>query len=450
MTAIWEEIKVNIRSSLSRNSFSLWIEPITVLGQEGKTLILGCPNKFSRNWVTENYLKLIRDGLRAAGGAQMDLEFKVQPQKREDATIPDPDADPSPAQLVLPNLPRDPDRGHLPFNRDFTFDRFIVGRSNEFAYSASKELARADTWNYNSLLMLANTGLGKTHLSQAVGQEILHHNPANRVYYITAEQFANEMISSLKNNCIDAFKNKYRRCCDVLLLDEIHFLSGKQKTQMELGYTLDALASDNKKIIFTSSLPPKDVPHMSKELSSRLTSGLVATIERPDYETRVAILTRKAAFHRMALSEEIIHFLAARLNRDIRQMESALHYLKAKSDLLGATINLDMARDVLNCLVTGENRITTEHIKKLVCTYYKVSEEMLESKSRKKIHSHPRNIYAYLCRRYTDETLGNIAKSINRSHSTVLYAAELVEHGRKRDRNIRHQLDFLCRKLTAS
>jgi len=352
--------------------------------------------------------------------------------------------------MVLPTLPTDPSRSHLPFNRDFTFDRFIVGRCNEFAYSASKSLARSNKWNYHSLLMLANTGLGKTHLSQAVAQEILRQNPKNRVYYITAEQFTNEMISSLKNNRIESFKNKYRRCCDVLLLDEIHFLGGKQKTQMELGYTLDALTNDNKKVIFTSSLAPKDVPHLSRELSSRLSSGLVATIEKPDYDTRVAILSKKAARHRIVLSEEIIHLLATRLNRDIRQMESALHYLKAKSELLGATINLEMARDVLNCLVSGENRVTLTQIKKLVCRYYKVSADILESKSRKKIHSHPRNIYAYLSRRYTDETLENIAGSINRSHSTVLYAAELVEHKRNTDRTVRHQLDFLCQKLGTS
>jgi chromosomal replication initiator protein len=354
---------------------------------------------------------------------------------------------PDPAQMTLPNLHPRRGRSKISFKQEFTFDRFIVGRSNEFAYSASKALARSDQWDYNTLLMLSKTGLGKTHLSQATGQAILEENPESRVYYITAEQFTNEMISSIKKNSIEAFKDKYRRCCDVLLLDEIHFLSGKQKTQIELGYTLDALTNENKKIMFTSALPPKDLPHMSKELSSRLTSGLVTTIENPDYDTRVKILKTKASERNMKLSDEIIHLLATRLNRDVRQMESALNYLKAKSQLLKAKIDPDLARDVIRCLVSGESSVTLKDVSKLVCGYYKVDSNMLRSKSRKKVYSYPRNIYSYLCRNHTNETVEKIADSINRSHSTVLYASEMIEHKMKTDRELRNQVDFLSQRL---
>lgn len=438
----WKQIKAHLQTVIPKNSFSLWIDPITCLEDSESAMILGCPNKFSRNWVTENYLELIRDTLQEGNPGNKELLLKVlRPAPSEDTACP-PASD---TQMVLPHLPTR--REGLLLNRNFTFDRFIVGRSNEFAYTASKALAEGAKWNYNSFLMLANTGLGKTHLSHAVANTILHHAPKTRINYITAEQFTNEMVASLKNNTIETFKEKYRRCCDVLLLEEVQFLGGKQKTQTELGYTLDALSNANKSIIFTSSIPPKDVPNMSKELTSRLTGGLVATIDRPDQDTRVNILQKKAAEQNIALSRDVIDLLASRLTRDVRQLESALNYLRAKSELLHVKIDTHLAKDVLHCLVSEAQAVTSADIKELVCKYYKVDPEMLESKSRKKIYVHPRNIYAYLCRRHTCEPLETIARGINRSHSTVLYAAELVEHKIKTDRKMKHQVEFLGQRV---
>jgi chromosomal replication initiator protein len=332
-------------------------------------------------------------------------------------------------------------------NHDFTFDRFVVGQCNEFAYSASRALAHGSPVDTHRLLMLANTGLGKSHLTHAIAHSILQENPRSRLYYMTAEDFTNEMIASLKTNRIEAFKDKYRRGCDVLLLEEMHFLGGKQKTQIELGYTLDALASENKSVILTSSLAPKDIPRMSRELSSRLTSGLVTAIKGPEFKTRVKILYQKATEHGLVLGDEIIQFLASRLTRDVRQMESALKCLKARTELVKARIDLDLAREVVNCLVSKEDAIGLEEIRELVCRYYKVEPAILRSKSRKKVHATPRNIYAYLSRRHTDETIQSIADSINRSHSTVVYASELVEHRMKTDPNMNRQVDFLSKKL---
>jgi chromosomal replication initiator protein len=444
MRSTWDEIKNQIQSELPKNSFSLWINTISFLAKKDKTVELGCPNKFSRNWVMENYFDLIQDKLHKAGALHVDLVLQPNIPERKS---PVPYCTPYNEQLMLPNIPGGRRNGKGRLNSSFTFDRFVVGRSNEFAYSASKALANGDSWNYHSLLMLANTGLGKSHLSQAVGHAILQENPRLRVFYVTAEDFTNEMISSLKNSRIDEFKNKYRRLCDVLLLEEIHFLSGKEKIQVELGYTLDTLANDNKKILFTSSIPPNDIPRMSKGLSSRICSGLFTTISKPDYDTRVKILTKKASDENIAVSEEIIHFLANRLKRDIRQMESALKYIAAKSKLLKAKIDLDLAKDVVACLVSGESSIMPEDIINLVSKYYKVDPEMLRSKSRKKVYAYPRNIYVFLCRRHTDETIANIAQTINRSHSTILYASEIVEHKIKTDQKMRHQIDFLSKKL---
>jgi chromosomal replication initiator protein len=441
MSAVWDQVKDQIRSYLPKNSFSLWIHPISCLEASETSMVLGCPNRFSRNWVVENYLSLIREKLETAGMGHMAVDFKVQPGKRE----PSPASLPAdPGQLTLPSIPG---RRNLWLKSQFTFDRFIVGQSNEFAYSASRSMASGGPCDYQSLLMLANTGLGKTHLSQAIGHTILEKHPESRIFYMTAEDFTNEMISSLKTGRIEAFKNRYRQGCDVLLLEEVHFLGGKEKIQAELGYTLDALANDNKRIVFTSALPPKDVPRMSRELTSRLTAGLVTTIADPDYETRVQILTRKAAACHVSVSQEVIRFLAERLRRDIRQMESALTCLKARAELLGARIDMDLAKEVAGALVSGERCITPATIIDVVCRYYRVEPEKVSSPSRKKVYAYPRNIYAYLCRHYSDDTLAEIGKTINRSHSTVLYSVEQVAHRMKTDRNLKHQVEFLSRRI---
>jgi len=444
MKATWEEVKTQIRSALPQNTFSLWINPITFLGKEENTIVLGCPNKFSRNWVEENFQDLIRDRFHNTGADNIELAFRVGPQKKNGSGH---RHMPQPEQLVLPPVCQMGNNASLRLNSDFTFSRFVVGPSNEFAYSASKALAQEGTWTYNSLLMLAQTGLGKSHLSQAIGHAVLEQNPNSRVLYVTAEDFANDMIFSLKNNAIEGFKNKYRRSCDVLLLEEIHFLAGKEKTQVELGYTLDALANDNKKLIFTSAIAPKDIPRMSKELSSRFVSGLVTTIDGPDHQTRVNILSKKALDLDIRLSKEITHFLASRLTRDVRQMECALKCLKAKSELLKVRIDLDLAKEVVSCLCSAERSIGSEDVMKIVSRYYKIDLDMLKSKSRKKIYAYPRNIYAYLCRRHTHEPLEEIAASINRSHSTVVYASELVERKMHSDPKMRHQVDFLNQKI---
>lgn len=444
MEAIWERAKEQIKSELSQSSFSLWIKPLTFSEQRDGTIVLACPNKFSKKWVAENYADLIQTRLCSVIGTDCAIGFKVEPLKRK--ILPPPHVA-NAGQLMLLNAPGNGRKHQRNLNGDYTFDRFVVGCSNEFAYSASKALAEGGTWNYHSLLMLANTGLGKSHLSHAVGNAILEKNPSSRIYYITAEDFTNEMIYSLKQGRIEAFKNKYRHSCDVLLLEEVHFLSGKEKTQLELGYTLDVLANENKKIIFTSSLAPKDIPRMSKELTSRLTSGLITSIGKPDYETRVKILRKKALELSLVLSDDILSLLARNLNNDVRQMESSLKCLKAKSELLKARIDMDLAKEVLRCLVSHERTIGLQDIEKLICRYYRIEPELLRSNSRKKIHAYPRNVYLYLCKRHTDETLENIASSVRRTHSTTLYAAEVIDRRIKTDTQVRKQIRFLSRKL---
>jgi chromosomal replication initiator protein len=440
MTDIWQGIKKEIRESLPEKSFSLWIGPVDLVETKNDTLVLGCPNKFSLNWITENYIGIIREKLKLIGDGNYKLDLRVK--SPEKATPPPGIFNPI-QQLPLPNIPRH--GGAL--NHNFTFDRFVVGKCNDFAYSASRALALESHIPYSSLFILSNTGLGKSHLSQATSHAIMKNSPKLKVIYITAEDFLNEMIFGLKNNRIEEFKNKYRRSCDVLLLEQVHFLGGKERTQLELGYVLDALANDHKRIIFTSSLLPKDIPNFTKELSSRLTSGIVTTLEKPDYQTRVKILARKSSEQGMKLSEEITCLLANRLRGDIREMESALSCLKAKSELLKAEINADLAKEVLRCHSSEESCIAPGDIKNLVCQYFKIDPRILESKSRKKVYASPRAFYIYLCRHHTGMTVEEIGKTLNRSHSTVLYATEVIEHRMKVDKKVRNQVEFLRAKL---
>jgi chromosomal replication initiator protein len=445
MTKIWEELKGRLREKLPDKSFSLWIDPLHPLEESDDFLVLACPNKFSLNWITENYIDLIRENLKCHGRTNYRLALKVQAPSNKAAP---PGILNESKQLALVSVPEKKTNGFRTLNQDFTFDRFVVGKCNEFAYSASKALATNGAMPYSSVFILAKTGLGKSHLSQAAAHAILQSNPKLRVYYITAEDFVNEMIFALKSNRIEEFKNKYRRSCDVLLLEEVHFLSGKEKTQLELGYTLDALADERKRIIFTSSLLPRDIPNLNGELSSRLTSGIITTLEKPDYETRAKILHRKAVEQAVILSEEVIDFLAKELTGDIRQIESALRCIKAKSDLLHARIDTDLAGEVLQCHLPSQRAVTMDNIKTVVCRYFKVDPLMLESKSRKKIHTFPRNVFVYLCRQLTALTVEQIGRSLNRNHSTILYASEVIERKIRVDKKVKNQVEFLTQKLT--
>ncbi len=445
MNSLWEEAKNRVRSEVTEQGFSLWIKPLALVESNGDTVVLECPNKFSKNWVQENYGSLLQGKLQEVGGRTFNLVFRASQQERKDLG---PDIEQESRQLAFPNMRRR--RGVMTgswLNNALTFDRFVVGKCNEFAYSVSQSVASGSEMLYTPLLMLANTGLGKSHLTQAIGHAILSRNPNSRVCYITAEDFVNEMIFALKNNSIEEFKGKYRRACDVLLLEEVHFLSGKEKTQRELEYTLDALANDRKKIIFTSSLLPKDIPHMRKGIESRLTSGIITRMNPPDYETRLKILQRKAAEQEIHLSEEATNLLAKHLCQDVRQIESALTCLKAKTELLHEKISKDLVMEVIKCHVSDSGTTSLEEIKTLLCRYFNVESDLLSSRSRKKIYAYPRNVYAYLCRQHTDATLEEIGSSINRKHSTVLYAAEVIASRMRVDRSVRKQVEFLSQRI---
>lgn len=443
MQEVWTEAKNRIKQRIPKNSFSLWINPIQFLRRKGNTIFLGCPNKFSCKWVAENYLDLIREVFSHLINETLDFEFKVIPKNNQTKSrILTPLN-----QMYINDAFRTNGPKRLRLNKNFIFEKFIVGPCNEFAYNASTTFAASDEWSYGTLFMLASTGLGKTHLSQAVGHWILKQKPETRVVYVTVEDFMNELIYAIRTKQVDSFKERYRKSCDVLLLEEIHFLSGKEKTQIELAHTLDSLINEKKKVIFTSCLPPNRIPRLSKELSSRLTSGLITPIDFPDYETRFKIISQKAMEQKVNLSEEIIHFLASQITKDIRHMESVINCLRAKAELMKAKIDLDLAKEVIAHFIPSGTTISLEEIMKLISRYYRIDPESLRSKSRKRLYSTARNIYVYLARKYTNKPLTEIAKTINRTHSTAIYAFEKIKGKLKTDANIRKQVAFLDNKI---
>ena len=351
-----------------------------------------------------------------------------------------------PEQLPLPNMAIQPHYGRM-LRQDYTFDQFVVGKNNEYAYSASLSLAIRKNIQQPALYLLSKTGMGKTHLAQAIGHQILTESPMERVYYMTAEDFTNEMVGSYKSNSINAFKEKYHKGCDVLLLEDIHYLSGKGRTQIELAHTLDSLFNENKKIIFSSCCSPSEIPKLNENLRSRLTCGLISNIDPPDYRMRYKILKKYARANDWIIPKEVLEFLSAELTQDIRQLKSGLAGVCAKASLLGGPIDIDLASDVVKNMICKHESITIGGIKKLICKYYDLTPKDLVSKSRKQALVRPRQIGMYLARQYTDQSLQAIGKSFNRYHATALHAIGIVEKGIRQGGMIQRHVEYLCKKL---
>jgi chromosomal replication initiator protein len=322
-----------------------------------------------------------------------------------------------------------------------------VGGNNDFAYSAALSLAAKKSAQQNSLFLLSKTGMGKSHLSQAIGHHILKEYPTERVYYMTAEDFTNEMVDSFKNNTISSFKEKFRSHCDVLLLEDVHHLSGKARTQIELAETFDNLFNANKKIIFSSCYLPSEIPKLNDTLRSRLCSGIISSMDKPDYQTRLRIIRKKVNLQGHDVPVDVIEYLAGELTEDVRQLESGLIGVMARASLLGAPINLELARSVVQNIVNQNKSITIEGIKKLICKYYNVSLSDLVSRSRKQQIVRPRQVAIYLSRRYTDQPLQAIGKSFNRYHATAMHAIGAVEKGIKQKTQIQRHVEYLSERI---
>jgi chromosomal replication initiator protein len=312
-------------------------------------------------------------------------------------------------------------------------------------------MANSQQLSNQSVFLLSQTGLGKSHLSHAVGNYLHFQRPDLRVQYVTAEQFANEMIFSLKHGSIEAFKNKFRTGCDVLLLEKVEFLSGKEKVQSELVYTLDELMDRGKKVLCTGNAVPRDIPKLSNELQSRLGGIMMAPIERPDFSTRIEIIKRKSSIENIKLPMDVVEFLADKITTDVRQIESCLVGMIAKTNILGIPLTLDLARDVTQTMLDRLPKITVSHIQQVICASFQISMDDLISVSRRKELAMARKIGMYLSRQYTTESLANIGKSFKRSHSSVIYAVNgLSKEVEEANSKLRRHVEYVSRRLETS
>jgi chromosomal replication initiator protein len=444
----WQEIKRKLQACMSRGQYDLWVASIEFMGLENETVELGCKNRFHIEWIRE---KLDNKLLRAV------QEFYPLVRRLEYQILnmgPDPDEvegyapqAEAPRQIVMSDLIKC--SGPV-FNPRFTFDQFVVGSSNQLAFATAMGMAHGQQLYNNSAYILSETGLGKSHLTHAVGSHIRWKAPELRVHYVTAEQFANEMIYSLKNGEIENFKTKFRTGCDVLLFEKVEFLSGKEKVQNELVYTLDELMDRGKKILYTGNTFPKDIPKLTNELQSRLSGILVAPIGPPDFRTRMEIIRKKASRENVNLPAEVIHYMAERVTGDVRRLESCLIGIIAKSNIQGLPVTLDLARELTETMLDRLPKLTIDHIQQVVCSAFQILVEELKSSKRRKELAAARKIGMYLCRRYTTESLESIGKSFRRSHSSVLYAINDLTKAMENDNKIRRQVEHISGRLDAS
>ncbi|MDA8165578.1 MAG: chromosomal replication initiator protein DnaA [Desulfobacteraceae bacterium] len=436
----WPKIRRILQDSLPASAFSLWIEPLAWVGQDGDTLELSGPDQFFCSWVAENYKPLIQEALQLAGHGRMNVRFVVRQGAGAEGN------EKEEAQLRLPTISRG--RSFIrTLHPRYTFEEFVVGESNALAHSACRAIANGDTSLCGCLYIDAGTGLGKSHLTHAVAHHIMGQAPATRLHYVNAQQLTAEMVRHIKDNAMDRFKAKYQKECDVLLMEDVHALAGRSRTQTELAETLDFLMEAGKMVILTGAVVPREIPNIDSGFRSRLSSGLITSINPPDLPTRVRIIRRKAKNSQLPLSEELVEFLAENIRGDIRQVESAIVGLKAKSCLLKTAPDQDMVNEVVHNLIGKPQDLTIEAIRDFVAGQFKVSVKDLQSKSRKKTLTFPRQVAMYLGRKHTEQGLGNIGSAFNRDHSTVVHSIRVITEAMARNGSIRGQVEHLSAKL---
>ncbi len=433
--ALWNALCDGLRARLDDEEYQVWIAPLRLLRHDPSRLYLGCPNAFHRTWIRDNYLSRMREIL-VQLGQPLEIGLELLPNSQ-------PALSSGPRQLELPQVAQ----WRPKLNQRFVFDKFVSGGGNEFAWAAAKAMAQGRKLFANTLFLVSGTGLGKSHLTQAVGHQVLMCSPGTRVAYLTAEDFANQMIAALRNKRIEAFKERYRRSCDLLLLEEVQFLAGKDKTQDELGYTLDALLDAGKRVVFTGACAPGQIKGLKRHLASRLSSGLTAAIEPPDHLTRVRILEHMSREEGVSVDPDVLEYLAQELAGDVRRLQSALVGLMAQGSLTRRPLDLRLAAEVLGHMHLQLSRVTPEQILSIVAQVYGLERGLLIGKSRKKAITRPRNLALYLCRRHTEASYAALGRAFNRDHSTVMYGVDQVERGLGSDPKMAQELAFLEQRL---
>ena len=441
---VWEKVKEGLKETLAENIYNLWIEPINFVRLQGERLYLSTPDRYFSAYIKQNFLGVIEEkmqenGLVAAKAALCEEgrpAMVVGTAAKSSAGTP----------MRLPFIPENNSKFKALHPR-YTFDEFMVGESNILAESACRSMVAKDGTVGPCLYINSDTGLGKSHLTHAVAHQVFAESPMTRLHYLTAKQFSAEMVRGIQTNSMDAFKRKYHDNCDILLVEDVHALTGKKKTQEELNELLDLLIKSGKRVILTANRAPRDLVGIDNEFLSRMSSGLVTSIKAPDIATRVRIVEKKAHLQQLMLGEDQIDYLANHIRGDIRKIESALIAVRAKARLTGGHVDLDLVREVVASIVGVSQVLSAATICELVSGQFNVSIQDLQSRSRKKSITFPRQIAMYLARKYTEESLADIGRTFNRDHSTVLHSIKVVSNQLLRDNSVSAQLEILSNKV---
>lgn len=435
---------------LSADTYKLWFEALRANGLEGNSLVLEVSNDFCEVWLKDNYMGLLQDVVALAAGKQLQIKFKVgisngtpaQAAVAPAATAPKPRA-------VEPAAERATQHSDLNFNPKNTFDTFVVGNNNNFSYAAALAVAQAPGKSYNPLFLYGGVGLGKTHLLHAIGQHVVNNKKGARVAYVSSEKFTNEYIDAIQNNLLVKFRRKYRQT-DVLLIDDIQFLAGKERIQEEFFHTFNALHESHKQIVLTCDRPASEIQNLEHRLVSRFEWGLVTDLQPPDIEMRLAILQKKAQIMGVTLPEEIMNFLANRIRTNIRRLEGALIRVASYASLTGKKLSIEVVEGLLREVLHEEGRfsISIEVIQKKVAEHFDIRLADMTSKRRPENIAFPRQIAMFLSRQMTESSLSSIGEAFGgRDHGTVLHACRLVKDRMEVDPSVRQVVSYLEKQL---
>ncbi len=439
---LWEKIQPQLREQLGTTTYDTWFSSIQIQSPDSEKLIIHTPDEFFQNWFIEHYLPVIQHYISLHIPHPVHYEVAVNPLLTPNKT----EIPPIVNKEIL--LPKKEDPAPIHLNPRFSFDNFVVGPSNRFAYSACMAVAESPAKAYNPLFIYGHVGLGKTHLMQAITHQIQKNYPNSTCCYISSERFTNELIDAIRHRSTSNFRKKYRHI-DVLLIDDIHFLAGKESTQEEFFHTFNTLHNNHKQIIISSDRPPKEISNLEERLSSRFAWGLITDIQPPDFETRVAILRKKVEKEPVAVPDEVITFIAEQIKTNIRELEGALIRVLAYSLLEEHPITLEITKVVLRDMVKETVKIISiEMIQKTVAEFFNITCADLKAKKRTQNILKPRQVAMYLSRRLTSLSLPEIGNSFGgKDHTTVLHSLRKIEEGLKEDPQLKHEVEKLLTTL---
>jgi len=434
---LWQEALKILEHRLGRHNFETWIRPIRAGLADGGKIVLEVPSKFFRDWLTAHFLFEIQETLSNLSHPGIGVAVTVNSQLENQEKAP-----------LNVEPPKQKPRGTTGLIPKYTFENFVVGASNQFAHAACLAVANQPGEHYNPLFLYGGVGLGKTHLANAIGHKVTGKRPSARVVYLPSESFMNELITSLRRDKMEEFKGRFRTI-DILILDDVQFIAGKERTQEEFFHTFNSLYESHKQIVLTSDKFPKEIPGLEDRLRNRFEWGLIADIQAPDMETRVAILEKKAEMEGVLLNHDVALFLASHINSNVRELEGSLTRLGAFASLTKTEISIDLAKQVLQNALRGVHReVTVENIQKATCDHFNLKLGDLKSKRRTRNVVLPRQLAMYLCRKFTSTSFPVIGDKFGgRDHSTVIHASKVIEQRIKSDPSIQMTIESLEKSL---